>query len=79
MTFLERLRRNSVCDAYMLVLESIDATIDPIYYPALRALFVENTHDNGVYTSIIKMGEHELHAYALRRLLDTHARLQRSN
>jgi len=79
MTTEERQRRNALHDAYMAVLESIDATIDRMYYPALRELYTENTHTNGVCAAIADMGEHELHAYALRRLLDTHARLQRSN
>lgn len=79
MTTEERQRRNAVHDAYMLVLESIDATIDPMYYPSLRALYVEDTHNSGTNAAIADMGKHELHAYALRRLLDTHARLQRSN
>jgi len=79
MTTEERQRRNAVHDAYMLVLESIDATIDRMYYRAINALYAENTHSNGVCDAIANMGEHELHAYALRRLLDTHARLQRSN
>ena len=71
--------RNSLHENYMAVLEAIDATIDPIYHDALNVLYSENTHANGVVNAIANITDaHELHAYALSRLLDTHAKLAKN-